>query len=58
MRQYREASYISALEYYKYRSAITKLEFLLIIYQSKRVGGKILLKLNANDVGDEKHSVL
>ena len=34
------------------------LEFLLITYQSKRVGGKVLLKLNANDVGEEKHSVL
>ena len=34
---------------------LLNLEFLHIIYQPKRVGGKVLLKLNVNDVGDEKH---
>ena len=41
---HREESYISAVEYYKYRSAITKFR----TYQSKRVGGKVSITLNSD----------
>ena len=48
MSQYREESHFCT-------RVLLNLEFLLIIYESRRVGEKVLLKLNVNDVGDEKH---
>ena len=44
---------------------LLNLEYLLITYQSKRVGGKVSIELNTNvkkcinnDVGDEKNYIL
>ena len=49
-KDYREEFYISAVEYYKYKinQQLLNLEFLLITYESKRVGGKVSIKLTAN----------